>query len=596
MIQRFAIKTKVQLTREQSSLVNQMIGSLRSARNKLIEVSEKFYVKNGTFVGLGQVGVFKNHLIALKEKFPYISIVPSLTLQNMAINLEDDFYKYFEYLSSKVGRKIGKPRFKNKTAKQSITIPINTGSDIKYDHLRKKMTFTKFKIDNKQSWFDIDLKKLPFDCKPEEVQGLLCELTLTKSKTKADEYFASLSFKKEIEDKKDYSNTVAAKVFFDYVGGADFDSILNDLRSRALGADVGLKVFCNLSDSKKIIKPDMGFEYYEEKIARLQRKRAHMMKSKNLTKKSKVDFSEIKPSEEELEIKRLKKIEKDKEKAEKKASKAAGIEQPNKSKSKSTRFNSKEEKEKAPKKKSGENQRKDVLELFDQMVVESNARPLSENITFKNIEKIDKKINKLHQKLTNRNRDFINKTVYYLVAKRQEDIICIEDLNIAEMMQNRNLAKAIGRANWGLFFSQLDKKCIQYNKLLLKCNRFDPSSKTCNKCKCINNGLTLGDRYWICEHCGAVLDRDENAAINIVEFALVEYISKLIKSIRGSCSVKTKKVSAVVADPAGEASECPIDQLSMNGLPSAEQIGKTMEQSLSIMVKPMEAAKSLASR
>ncbi len=67
-------------------------------------------------------------------------------------------------------------------------------------------------------------------------------------------------------------------------------------------------------------------------------------------------------------------------------------------------------------------------------------------------------------------------------------------------------------------------KCRKYGKTLLKIGRFDPSSKTCNKCGYLKKDLVLSDRVWVCPDCGTHHDRDINAAINIKNFALKNFV------------------------------------------------------------------------
>lgn len=75
-------------------------------------------------------------------------------------------------------------------------------------------------------------------------------------------------------------------------------------------------------------------------------------------------------------------------------------------------------------------------------------------------------------------------------------------------------AMSIGDAGWGEFRRQLGYKCPRYGATLVVVDRFYPSSKTCNVCGLVVESLPLATRQWTCE-CGAVHDRDVNAAINL---------------------------------------------------------------------------------
>lgn len=112
------------------------------------------------------------------------------------------------------------------------------------------------------------------------------------------------------------------------------------------------------------------------------------------------------------------------------------------------------------------------------------------------------------------------------------DTICLENLNIAGMLQNHNLAQSINSVAWNEFARQLKYKSEWYGKNVILIGRFEPSSKTCSSCGYIKNDLTLSDREWICPQCGTKHDRDVNAAINIKKFgihpqALIGFESKL---------------------------------------------------------------------
>lgn len=124
------------------------------------------------------------------------------------------------------------------------------------------------------------------------------------------------------------------------------------------------------------------------------------------------------------------------------------------------------------------------------------------------------KIAKIHEKITNSRMDLIHKTTLNLV--NQFDTIYLEDLNVKGMMKNHKLAKAIGDVSWGKFIETLTYKAEWNDKQVIHIDRFFPSSKTCSKCGWINNQLTLKDRTWTCPDCGEVLDRDVNAATNIL--------------------------------------------------------------------------------
>ncbi len=133
----------------------------------------------------------------------------------------------------------------------------------------------------------------------------------------------------------------------------------------------------------------------------------------------------------------------------------------------------------------------------------------------RNIDKQKLKVQKLHQRLTNIRKDYVNQIVSELV-KSKPKYITIEDLNVKGMMKNRHLSKAVAQQNFYYFRTQLESKCKQYGIELRIVSRWYPSSKTCACCGYIKKDLKLSDRVYICEDCGFEIDRDLNAAINLM--------------------------------------------------------------------------------
>lgn len=139
-----------------------------------------------------------------------------------------------------------------------------------------------------------------------------------------------------------------------------------------------------------------------------------------------------------------------------------------------------------------------------------------------NRKKANKCVAILHEKITNQRTDYIHKVTTGLIRDNQAETFVIEDLNVAGMLKNRKLSQAISDVGWVEFRRQMEYKCDWYGKNLIVINRFEPTSKTCSHCGEINQELTLADREWTCK-CGAVLDRDYNAAINIKNAGLKQY-------------------------------------------------------------------------
>lgn len=123
------------------------------------------------------------------------------------------------------------------------------------------------------------------------------------------------------------------------------------------------------------------------------------------------------------------------------------------------------------------------------------------------------KVARLHARVANQRGDAIHKTTSWLAGTYSE--ISVEDLNAAGMAKNHHLAKAVSDAAFGEFRRQLDYKTARTGAILHVVDRWYPSSKTCSKCGRVKAKLSLAERTYRCEHCGLVMDRDLNAAINI---------------------------------------------------------------------------------
>ena len=131
-----------------------------------------------------------------------------------------------------------------------------------------------------------------------------------------------------------------------------------------------------------------------------------------------------------------------------------------------------------------------------------------------NRNKVRIKIAKVHEKIKNQRNTYLHQITSKLVNENQ--VICIEDLNVNGMMSNHKLAKSIQELSLFEFRRQLEYKCKLYGRDLVIIDRFYPSSKTCHNCRHIYKDLKLSQREWICPHCGKEIDRDYNASLNIL--------------------------------------------------------------------------------
>jgi putative transposase len=124
---------------------------------------------------------------------------------------------------------------------------------------------------------------------------------------------------------------------------------------------------------------------------------------------------------------------------------------------------------------------------------------------------------RLHARVANVRADALHKASSNLAAN-YETIVC-EDLNVAGMARNRRLARAIADAGFGEARRMLGYKTTWNGGTLLAAGRFYPSSKTCSDCGAVKTKLPLSQRTYHCDRCGLVLDRDINAARNLLKLA-----------------------------------------------------------------------------
>ena len=124
----------------------------------------------------------------------------------------------------------------------------------------------------------------------------------------------------------------------------------------------------------------------------------------------------------------------------------------------------------------------------------------------------------VHEKIKNQRKDFQHKWSRRIVNENQ--IIVSEDLNVKGMLKNHKLAKSIQDASFSSFCNMIAYKAKEQHRQYVKIGTFYPSSKLCHCCGFKYKGLKLEERFWTCPECGTYLDRDENAANNILNEGL----------------------------------------------------------------------------
>ncbi|RBI69727.1 transposase [Vreelandella sulfidaeris] len=152
--------------------------------------------------------------------------------------------------------------------------------------------------------------------------------------------------------------------------------------------------------------------------------------------------------------------------------------------------------------------------------------------------KARQKVARLHAKIADCRKDGLHKLSRRLINENQ--VICIESLQVKNMVRNRTLAKAISDAGWGEFTRQLAYKAAWTDRQVIAIDQWYPSTKRCSCCGHVMETMPLATRVWTCPECATVLDRDVNAAVNIkavglTVLALGENVSGM-ERVSMSCS------------------------------------------------------------
>ena len=140
----------------------------------------------------------------------------------------------------------------------------------------------------------------------------------------------------------------------------------------------------------------------------------------------------------------------------------------------------------------------------------------------KNIEKYEKILKQLYNKQRNIRLNYIHQITHSLINLYPQRIV-MEDLAILNMMKNKRLAKSINEQCFSEFIRQMKYKCEWNGIEFIQANKFYPSSKTCSCCGNTKKDLRLSDRIYVCDNCGLIIDRDYNAAVNLMNYK--EYIN-----------------------------------------------------------------------
>jgi putative transposase len=134
----------------------------------------------------------------------------------------------------------------------------------------------------------------------------------------------------------------------------------------------------------------------------------------------------------------------------------------------------------------------------------------------------------LHFRISCQRRDILHKLSEEVLFKA--DFVVLEDLAVKNLMKNRKLACSISDMGWGELKRQFDYKAKWYGKGLIMAPRFFPSSKLCFNCEYVKKDLRLSDRFYKCDLCGFVEDRDLNAALNLEKYGRIYLISPRVSA------------------------------------------------------------------
>lgn len=151
-------------------------------------------------------------------------------------------------------------------------------------------------------------------------------------------------------------------------------------------------------------------------------------------------------------------------------------------------------------------------------LAKAQRRLAKKQLGSKNRAKARRKVARIHAHIVDRRRDFLHQLSTHLI--RENQTICIESLHVKAMVKHPTLAQAIHDVGWGEFVRQLTYKAAWYGRTLVAVDKWYPSSKRCSACGHVLGSLSLDTRQWTCPECGAIHDRDVNAAKNVLAAGL----------------------------------------------------------------------------
>ena len=160
-----------------------------------------------------------------------------------------------------------------------------------------------------------------------------------------------------------------------------------------------------------------------------------------------------------------------------------------------------------------------ISRKYDMNKIKNEGGERCQFIKTKNIKKLENTTKLIYRKLANIRNNYIHQVTTSIVKTKPYRIV-IEDLNVSGMMKNKHLSDSVRKQCFNKFRQYITYKAELNGIELVVADRFYPSSKTCSQCGAIKKDLKLKNRVYRCPHCGAVIDRDYNASLNLSMYKL----------------------------------------------------------------------------
>lgn len=159
-----------------------------------------------------------------------------------------------------------------------------------------------------------------------------------------------------------------------------------------------------------------------------------------------------------------------------------------------------------------------IFRKHEKRLARAQRRFFKKKLGSENRKKAKLAVAKIFAKITDSRKDFLHKLSTRLINENQ--VIAVESLTVKGLLKNRRSAKSISDAGWATFVRHLEYKSKWYGRTFVGIDKWYPSTKRCHSCGYVMDKLELKIREWRCPECGAVHDRDINAAKNVLAAGL----------------------------------------------------------------------------